>query len=84
MSEKPVRILAVDDDSINLKVLASVLSSGEYSITTVQKPEEMLWMLDKEAWDILIEDMMMPQMSGYELTVLYVNGMTFPNCRCSC
>ncbi|MFM9332263.1 ATP-binding protein [Paenibacillus mesotrionivorans] len=70
LSEKPVRILAVDDDSINLKVLSSVLSSGEYRITTVQKPEDMLRMLDKEAWDILIVDVMMPQMSGYELTRL--------------
>jgi two-component system, sensor histidine kinase ChiS len=69
-TEKPVRILAVDDDSINLKVLASVLSSEEYSITTVQKPEDMLLMLDKEPWDILIVDVMMPQMSGYELTRL--------------
>lgn len=70
LTDKPIRILAVDDDSVNLKVLDSVLSSGEYSVRTVGQPEDMLALLDKEPWDVLIVDVMMPRISGYELTRL--------------
>lgn len=68
LTGKPVRILAVDDDSINLKVLQSVLSSEEYCIRTVQKAEDALRLLDTERWDIMLVDVMMPHVSGYELT----------------
>lgn len=61
-------ILAVDDNPINLKVLESILSSEPYSITTVASAREALEVLDTRPWDLLIADVMMPQMSGYELT----------------
>ncbi len=61
-------ILAVDDNPINLKVLESMLSSEPYSITTVASAREALEILDTRPWDLLIADVMMPQMSGYELT----------------
>ncbi|MEK3788025.1 hybrid sensor histidine kinase/response regulator [Paenibacillus sp. FSL K6-1230] len=61
-------ILAVDDNPINLKVLESMLSSEPYSITAVASAREALEILDTRPWDLLIADVMMPQMSGYELT----------------
>ncbi|MFE5323642.1 ATP-binding protein [Paenibacillus sp. NPDC056579] len=61
-------ILAVDDDPVNLNVLAGILSTEPYSITTVQSAREVLELLGTRQWDLLIADVMMPQMSGYELT----------------
>ncbi|MEC0169659.1 hybrid sensor histidine kinase/response regulator [Paenibacillus graminis] len=63
-----IHILAVDDDSVNLKVLASILSTEDYHIRTALSAHEALAMLGTEQWDLLIADVMMPHMSGYELT----------------
>ncbi|WP_020430710.1 hybrid sensor histidine kinase/response regulator [Paenibacillus riograndensis] len=63
-----IHILAVDDDSVNLKVLASILSSENYNIRTALGAHEALNLLGTEQWDLLIADVMMPHISGYELT----------------
>lgn len=62
------RILVVDDDVINLKVLEAILSSEEYVITFVTSGEQALEYMDQQEWDLLISDVMMPKMSGYTLT----------------
>jgi sensor histidine kinase YesM len=67
VKDKP-RILTVDDDALNLKVLASLLSSEEYALTAVTSGEAALGVLEEKEWDLVITDIMMPRMSGYELT----------------
>src|SRR5690625_110121 len=62
------RILIVDDDSVNLKVLYNVLSDDIYDIETVTNGEEALALIDTFEWDLVIADVMMSQMSGYLLT----------------
>lgn len=66
----PIRpkILAVDDDPINLKILRNILTSTHYDITSVTSSKEALSLLDTEEWSLIIVDVMMPQLSGYELT----------------
>ncbi|MEC0123256.1 hybrid sensor histidine kinase/response regulator [Paenibacillus pabuli] len=61
-------ILAVDDDPVNLRVLISMLSNEPYHIQTAASAREALELLDSRPWDLLIADVMMPHMSGYELT----------------
>ena len=61
------RILIVDDDCINLKILKAILSREKYDVATVTNGEEALAMLDDREWDLIISDVMMPRMSGYEL-----------------
>ncbi|SFF18524.1 Sensor histidine kinase, LytS/YehU family [Paenibacillus algorifonticola] len=68
LKEEYAQILAVDDDPINLNVLASILSTEPYTITTARSGREALELLGTRQWDLLIADVMMPQMSGYELT----------------
>jgi len=63
-----IRILAVDDDPINLRVLTHALASEPYIIGTATNGNEAIAMLDKVKWDMMIVDVMMPGMSGYELT----------------
>jgi len=61
-------ILAVDDDPVNLKVLAGILSAETYCVTTATSALEALEWLSNGSWDLVVADVMMPQMSGYELT----------------
>ncbi|MFD1178042.1 ATP-binding protein [Paenibacillus puldeungensis] len=60
-------ILVVDDDPVNLKVLHNMLASEQYEITSVTSGKEALGLLEKGEWDLVVADVMMPQMSGYEL-----------------
>ncbi|WP_336077850.1 hybrid sensor histidine kinase/response regulator [Paenibacillus sp. 203] len=61
-------ILAVDDDPVNLRVLEGILASEPYDLVTVTSAQGALHRLDHREWDLIIADVMMPQMSGYELT----------------
>ncbi|WP_246079437.1 hybrid sensor histidine kinase/response regulator [Paenibacillus piri] len=68
LNEGRMNILAVDDDPVNLNVLVSILSTEPYNITTAHSAMEVLELLGTRQWDLLIADVMMPHMSGYELT----------------
>lgn len=61
-------LLIVDDDPVNLQVLETILPPDDYEVTMATSGKEALAMLDTKAWDLVISDIMMPQMSGYELT----------------
>lgn len=64
-----LRVLAVDDDPVNLKVLKHMFTGDLYAVHTASSGEEALAMLDRECeWDLVLSDVMMPRMSGYELT----------------
>ncbi|MGO4347065.1 ATP-binding protein [Paenibacillus sp. MCAF9] len=68
LNDGKMNILAVDDDPVNLNVLVGILSSEPYQITTANSAREALVLLGSGQWDLLVADVMMPQMSGYELT----------------
>ncbi|MBS4220693.1 response regulator [Bacillus sp. FJAT-49711] len=61
------KILVVDDDPINLHILSSILSE-HYHVTAVTSGSQALSLLHKDEWSLIITDIMMPNMSGYELT----------------
>ncbi len=69
LKERRATILAVDDDPVNLDVLVSILSTEPYDITTAGSGQEAMELLGTRQWDLLITDVMMPNMSGYELTL---------------
>ncbi|SDD28404.1 Signal transduction histidine kinase [Paenibacillus sp. CF095] len=69
LKEGRATILAVDDDPVNLDVLVSILSTEPYDITTAGSGQEAMELLGTRQWDLLITDVMMPNMSGYELTL---------------
>ncbi|GGA70644.1 hybrid sensor histidine kinase/response regulator [Ornithinibacillus halotolerans] len=67
MKENKAKILVVDDDPINIKILDNMLSV-KYDVYTVTSGQEALNMINEKSWDLIISDVMMPNMSGYELT----------------
>ncbi len=64
-----LKILVVDDDPVNINILHSILGrDGKYAITGITNPHETLKKLEEDAYDLVITDVMMPHISGYELT----------------
>src|SRR5690606_13674694 len=63
------KLLLVDDDPLNLRVLANILSTENYDIQAVTSGKEALAKLENENFDLIITDIMMPNMSGYELAI---------------
>lgn len=62
------KILVVDDDIVNLNALSNILSNEQYDVVTVTSGREALNKLHVKEWDLIITDVMMPYMTGYELT----------------
>jgi class 3 adenylate cyclase len=64
---EPARILVVDDTPVNVKLLADLLSAKGYAVTTAASGPEALEAIDVAAPDLVLLDVMMPGMSGYEV-----------------
>lgn len=62
------RILVVDDDKNTRLFLKAVLETANYTVATATNGLEALELLDKEHIDLVVLDVMMPKMDGYELT----------------
>ena len=65
--EADARILIVDDEPINLQVLRNYLSTQRLDVTAATSGEEALRMLGTSRFDLVLLDVMMPRMSGYEV-----------------
>ncbi len=63
-----INILVVEDDSKLNKLFCTVLARNDYNTFSAADGEEALEILDKEYIDLVISDIMMPNMDGYELT----------------
>ena len=61
-------ILAVEDDHSTRKLLQAVLFGNGYNVLTACNGAEALDVLEKNHVDLMIIDVMMPVMDGYELT----------------
>lgn len=61
-------ILVVDDDKNTRRLMRTVLETEGYTVTTAGNGEEALGLLDSEHIDLIVLDVMMPIMDGYEFT----------------
>ncbi len=59
-------ILIVDDNNKNIQVLAKMMSNRGYRISIAQTGEEALKLVDRLKPDLILLDIMMPVMDGYE------------------
>ena len=66
MSAK-VRILAVDDQPHNLRLLVDLLSAKGYAVATAASGIEALAKIESERPDLVLLDVIMPNMNGYEV-----------------
>jgi CheY-like chemotaxis protein len=59
------KILLIDDDSFIISMLTFILTKTGYDITTAQNGVEAIAILSKESVDLIIVDLMMPEMDGF-------------------
>jgi CheY-like chemotaxis protein len=59
-------VLCIDDDSINLLVLKHLVHSMGYTIASASSGEEGLAILKNKAIDLVLLDIYMPHMDGFE------------------
>jgi CheY-like chemotaxis protein len=63
----PYHILVVDDNDMNLVLLSKILEMEGYQVTTAQNGMNAIKLATQKMPDLAIVDVMMPEMSGYEL-----------------
>ena len=61
-------ILVVDDDKNTRMYFEAVLQNNGYTVTAAKDGEDALDAMDKEHIDLVVLDVMMPKMDGYEFT----------------
>ncbi len=62
------RILAVDDSPDNLFLIQTILDDKGYEITLAENGQSALAQIEKNPPDLILLDVMMPGMDGYEVT----------------
>ncbi len=63
-----VHILVVDDDKNTRMYFQAVLENNGYTVTVAENGEAAMNAMDKEHIDLVVLDIMMPKMDGYEFT----------------
>ena len=73
------QILVVDDDKNTRLLLKAVLQAENYTVFTAENGADALSVMDREHIDLVVLDIMMPKMDGYEFTkVLRENDNNLP------
>ncbi|MCD4719462.1 MAG: response regulator [Desulfobacula sp.] len=67
MSKQKSLVLAVDDKPQNLQFLGKLLSDNGYEVGMAQNGEQTLSFVKKNEPDLILLDIMMPGMNGYEV-----------------
>jgi DNA-binding response OmpR family regulator len=67
MEQKPASILIVDDDASVTTMLHLYLNTKGYQVGTAGNGKEAIEHLKKNRYDIIITDLAMPEMNGYQL-----------------
>lgn len=72
-------IMVVEDDKNARKLMEAVLKHNGYSVFTAENGKIALELMDMQQVDLIILDIMMPSMDGYELTkILRESNFTLP------
>ena len=64
----PSRILVAEDNIINQRIAQSLLTKRGHAVTVVNTGREALDALQRDAFDVVLMDVQMPDMDGFEAT----------------
>ena len=70
----PAKILVVDDTPRNVKLLGDLLGVKGYVVATAASGREALMKIEAEPPDLVLLDVVMPEMSGYEVCLKIRNN----------
>jgi len=68
MASDPARVFVIDDSADNRFLLQALLEDEGYQVMTFEGGQEALEQVTDHAPDLILLDIMMPEMSGYEVT----------------
>ena len=74
-----LKILVGEDNPVSQKVVTNILEHGQHTVTIVANGEQVLNVLEKNTFDLLILDMHMPVINGID--VVKILRYTFPDKR---
>ncbi len=67
---RALRVLMAEDNAVNRKLVARLLEKRGYSVVTVTDGHQALAALEKEPFDVVLMDVHMPSMGGFEATAV--------------
>jgi CheY-like chemotaxis protein len=65
---KSLRFLVAEDNAVNQRLIARLLEKRGHTVALAQNGLEALHLLDKQPFDVVLMDIMMPEMDGLEAT----------------
>ena len=71
LTRKPLRILLAEDNAPNRMIIQRILELAGHTCVTANDGEEALQILDQPGIDLVLMDINMPELSGYEAAKLY-------------
>jgi CheY-like chemotaxis protein/HPt (histidine-containing phosphotransfer) domain-containing protein len=69
-ARRRLRILVVEDNKVNQKVVTAILKKRGHAVTLASTGHEALSTLERERFDVVLMDVQMPEMDGFEATGL--------------
>lgn len=63
----PLRLLLIDDDRLQLQLTTTMLEHPNLSVTCCHHPDEVFKHLQESHFDLLLTDIQMPAMNGFDL-----------------
>ena len=67
----PAKVLIVDDEKDFLDIMAERMGAWGVEVSTTTSAENALKMVRKETYDVVIMDLMMPEMDGFKALKLF-------------
>ncbi|MGE5392061.1 MAG: response regulator [Deltaproteobacteria bacterium] len=67
---RPVRLLVVEDNELNRKIVAQMLQNYGFEVCTAENGLDCLRIIHENDFDLVLMDMQMPVMDGYETTAI--------------
>jgi signal transduction histidine kinase/CheY-like chemotaxis protein len=67
-THKRLRVLLAEDNAVNQKIATRVLEKRGYHVTVAADGRLALSALDRESFDVVLMDVQMPEMDGFEAT----------------
>ena len=71
------RILVIEDEQLITKTLKKLLTKAGYAVTIAQSGQEAIEIIKANDFDLIITDLKMPGMSGFELSAYVRNRNKF-------
>lgn len=76
-----IKVLVVDDNKINLRVAMLTLQKWNVKVELAESAKEAIALLEKSTFDLVLMDVTMPEMDGFEATRHIRTRLSEPQCN---